>query len=338
MATRHFHRGGDLGGRPRPAHGGSVTLADARVTRVQRELEWFDAGSGRVECLAEISNECVRGAPDVRSLPTSANYARRARPHTGVAMPGTTREWITIPVPGKERKQWQIDVTFLSSSWRCIYGQGCQGVLTEPAPELVHGCCSYGAHASDKKDKDKVEKLAKKLTDAEWQHRKIGLKKGVWARAGKDEWRTRLHDDACIFLNRTDFAAGPGCALHLHALNTGKHFSETKPTVCWQLPLRAVERDEEDESTTTVLTEFGRDGWGDGGEEFAWWCTEAKEAFTGAEPVYKSMETELRMMLGDAIYEEVAKYLDARFAAASTPLPHPAEVPVSLGRTRIRRP
>ena len=27
-----------------------------------------------------------------------------------------------------------------------------------------------------------------------------------------------------------------------------------------------------------VLSEFGRSGWGEGGEEFAWWCTEAPEA------------------------------------------------------------
>ena len=160
------------------------------------------------------------------------------------------------------------------------------------------------------------------------------MKKGVWKKVGKDEYRTRLHKDACVFLNRPDFAAGPGCALHLHALNTGKHFSETKPTVCWQLPLRAVEREEEDESTTTVLTEFGRDGWGEGGEEFGWWCTEAKEAFTGAEPVYKSMEAELRAMLGDDVYEQVVKYLDSRLASGAAPVPHPAEVPVTMGRTR----
>jgi hypothetical protein len=252
---------------------------------------------------------------------------------------GATREWITIPVPGKERKQWQIDITFMCSSWRCIFGQGCQGVLTEPAAELVHGCCSYGAHASDKKDREKIDKLAKKLSDEEWQFRPIGMKKGVWAHVGKEEWRTRLHDDACVFLNRPGFAAGPGCALHLYAMNQGVHFSETKPTVCWQLPLRAIEREEEDESTTTILTEFGRDGWGEGGEEFAWWCTEAHEAFTASEPVYKSMEPELRMMLGDAIYEELAKYLDARLETGGPPpLPHPAEVPVTLGRTRIRRP
>ena len=122
-------------------------------------------------------------------------------------------------------------------------------------------------------------------------------------------------------------------------MNTGKHFSETKPTVCWQLPLRAVDRDEEDESVTSVLTEFGRDGWGEGGEEFAWWCTEANEAFTGGEPVYKSMEPELRKMLGDAVYEEVVEvHGHPARPRARRRMPHPAEVKVSLGRTRVRRP
>ena len=69
-------------------------------------------------------------------------------------MTAPSREWVTIPVPGKERKQWQIDVTFLMSSWRCIFGQGCQGVLTEPASEMIEGCCSYGAHESEVKVKD----------------------------------------------------------------------------------------------------------------------------------------------------------------------------------------
>jgi hypothetical protein len=253
-------------------------------------------------------------------------------------MTAASREWITIPVPGKDKKQWQIDVTFLASSYRCIFGQGCQGVLTEPAADLVQGCCSYGAHANDKKDQEKITKLAKKLTDDEWQFRNVGMKKGVWAKVGKDDYRTRLVDDACVFLNRPGFAAGPGCALHVHAQNHGKHFVDTKPIVCWQLPIRTIDRDEEDESITTVLTEFGRDGWGEGGEEFAWWCTEAKEAFTGAEPVYKSMEAELRATLGDDVYEQVCKYMDTRVSGAAPPLPHPAEVPVTLGRTRIRRP
>ena len=199
-------------------------------------------------------------------------------------MTAPSREWVTIPVPGKERKQWQIDVTFLMSSWRCIFGQGCQGVLTEPAPELIQGCCSYGAHESEKKVKEHVEKLAKRLGDDEWQFKSVGLKKGVWANAGKDEWRTRLHQDACVFLNRPGFEAGPGLraapARAEHAASTSPRPSPRCAGSCRCAPF---DRDEEDDSSvTSVLTEFGRDGWGEGGEEFAWWCTEAPEAFTGA--------------------------------------------------------
>ena len=249
-------------------------------------------------------------------------------------MTSPNREWVTIPCRGKERKRWQIDITFLASSWECIFGNGCQGVLPEPAAELVQGCCSYGAHASDKKDRDHVERVAKSLTANEWQFRKKGRERGVLAKVAKNEWRTRLVDDACIFLNRPGCGTGPGCALHVHAMNKGVHFSETKPTVCWQLPLHAEEQEQEDGSTTVVLSEFARDGWGEGGEEFAWWCTEAPEAFTGATRVYQSMEAELRLMMGDEVYEELVKYLDARVDSGAPPLQHPAEVPVKLGRTR----
>ena len=229
-----------------------------------------------------------------------------------------------------------FDVTFLTSRWTCIFGNGCQGVLTEPAAELNTGCCSYGAHASDKKDRDHVERVAKRLTDAEWQFRDKGKKRGVWAKVGKAEWRTRLVDDACIFLNRNGFPAGPGCALHVHAINKGVHFSKTKPTVCWQLPLHAEENEQDDGSITVVLSEFARDGWGEGGQEFAWWCTEAPEAFTGATRVYQSMEAELRAMMGDEVYDELARYLDAHIASQVPPLTHPSEVPVTLGRARKR--
>ena len=56
-----------------------------------------------------------------------------------------------------------FDVTFLESKWTCIFGNGCQGVLTGPTPELVQGCCSYGAHFTDEKDRRRVEKAAQSV-------------------------------------------------------------------------------------------------------------------------------------------------------------------------------
>ena len=53
-----------------------------------------------------------------------------------------------------------------------------------------------------------------------------------------------------------------------------------KPEVCWQLPIRRID-DEQEDGGVTRLTEFARDGWGEGGDDFAWWCTEAPESVRG---------------------------------------------------------
>lgn len=247
------------------------------------------------------------------------------------------REWVTFADPHEEGRRWQLDVTFLGSRYRCIFGDGCQGILEERRPELVRGCCSYGAHFADATDRDRVVRLAKKLGPDEWQLRDVGRRRGVVASTGPRSWRTRVIDGGCIFLNRPGFEAGPGCALHLHAQRAGRHFVETKPEVCWQLPLRRIDHEEEDGSVTSVVTEFGRSGWGEGGEDFAWWCTEAPEAFDAAEPLYRTMEAELRATIGDRVYEEAVAYLDARLAAGPPRVRHPSEVPVELVTSRRRR-
>ena len=257
-------------------------------------------------------------------------------------MSGPTREWVTFDDPNEEGRRWQIDVTFLLSGWQCIFGCGCQGVLTEPAAEMIQGCCSYGAHFSDRKDRDFVVRTAKLLTEDDWQFAAVARKKGIYAKCGKDddgkqEWRTRLVDDACIFLNRPDFEGGAGCALHLHAMRTGKHHSDVKPEVCWQLPLRRIDEEQEDGSVVSTLTEFAREGWGEGGDDFAWWCTEAPEAFTGAEPVYVSLGVELSKMLGARLYAQVVAYLDERRTSELRPVSHPAQTLVTLGATRRER-
>jgi hypothetical protein len=244
-----------------------------------------------------------------------------------------TREWVTFADPREEGRNWQIDVTYLASHYNCIFGQGCQGVLTAPTPELVQGCCSYGAHYSDKADRKRTERAAKKLPAELWQYRDNGRAKGV-SIGKEDGGRTRVVDGACIFLNRPGFATGPGCAFHFYAEQTGDHFLELKPEVCWQVPIRREDREEDDGTVTSILTEFGRDAWGDGGQEFAWWCTEAPEAFTGAKPLYKSSEAEFRAILGDDLYASVAAYLDQRLADRRPPVAHPAERPVKL----IRKP
>src|SRR5438132_1172043 len=139
-----------------------------------------------------------------------------------------THEWVSFEDPGEERT-WVFDVTFMLSHWGCIFGRGCQGVLTEPAAALVHGCCSYGPHFGHPSD--------------------------------------RRH-------------------------------------------------------------------WGAGGDEFAWWCTESPEAFTEAEPVYKTLRDELVALTSQQAYDMLSRYLDKHTNGSPRPLPHPAERPVTFVRKK----
>ena len=85
-------------------------------------------------------------------------------------------EWVSFE--SDDGETYVFDVTFLTSAWTCIFGQGCLGVLDGPAPELVHGCCLYGAHFSDKLDVKRVRKAIKLLTSETWQFKKKAKKLG----------------------------------------------------------------------------------------------------------------------------------------------------------------
>jgi hypothetical protein len=238
------------------------------------------------------------------------------------SIPDDAHEWVSFDDPEEDRT-WVFDVTFLLSSWTCIFGAGCQGVLTGPAPEMEQGCCSYGAHFTDTADRKRVEAAAKKLTPEQWQFHRQGHQRGVTKRLPDGDWGTRLVQDACIFLNRPGFDGGAGCALHRAALEKRQRPLDWKPDVCWQLPLRRDEDEGADGHVTTTVGEWKRRHWGAGGEEFHWWCTEAPEAFTAREPVYRTMRDELRSMVGARVYRMLTAYLDERAATKAVPLPHP---------------
>jgi len=229
-------------------------------------------------------------------------------------------EWASFDVDGTT---YLFDLTFLTSNWTCIFGQGCPGVLTGPAPELEQGCCSYGAHFTGKDDRKRVARLAATLQPHEWQfHDESAEAGGPIHKNDEGEWVTRLHDDACIFLNRPGFAGGPGCALHQAAVSRGERFMDWKPDVCWQLPLRLEQKVDENDHTTNVLREWKRRDWGEGGAEFHWWCTDDPAAFVGSRPVYEELHDEVVEMVGEVAFQTLVDHVGRR--PTEQLLPHPA--------------
>jgi len=237
-------------------------------------------------------------------------------------------EWLSFEDPDEDRT-WIFDVTFLMSPYTCIYGRGCQGVLTGPAPEMEQGCCSYGAHFTDDDDQRRVEKFAAKLTAKQWQFKSVADRRGYIASEPGGTTRTRLHQGACIFLNRPGFPGGAGCALHRAALEKGRSPMKFKPDVCWQLPLRRVDSTDEVGHVTSTVREWKRRDWGEGGAEFHWWCTESPEAFVAHEPVYTGMRDELIGLVGRAVYDQFVAAMEER--PSRTNLPHPT---LRIGRDR----
>ena len=214
-----------------------------------------------------------------------------------------------------------FDATFLRSNWNCIWGNGCQGVLTEDATDLNQGCCSYGAHFIDAADVQTVVDSSARLSPYQWQFHATGTADG-WTDTEEDGTvTTRVVDGACIFLNRPGFAGGEGCALHSAALVVGERPLDWKPDVCWQLPLRLHEDTDAHGHVTSTLREWKRRDWGEGGAEFHWWCTESSDAFIGSAPAYRTLRDEIIEFTGQRVYDMLVKQLEKQ---RSTPLPHPA--------------
>ena len=236
------------------------------------------------------------------------------------------RSWVEFTDPDDSDQVYRCDLTWLTSSWTCIFGQGCAGIY---AGRPDDGCCTLGAHFSDKDDARRVKSFAKGMTADDWQFRAEGRRNG-WTERDEDGARkTRVYEGACIFLNRPGFPGGAGCALHGYALRRGLHPLEAKPDVCWQLPLRrtfrTVERPDGTSYLETSIGEYDRRGWGPGGHDLDWYCTGNTEAHVGREPVYVSNRPELVALMGEVAYAELARHCEKRLAARTTVAPHPAD-------------
>jgi hypothetical protein len=248
-------------------------------------------------------------------------------PPSRSTIPDDVHEWISFEDPEEDRT-WIFDATFLMSNWTCIYGRGCPGVLTEAAPELEEGCCSYGAHFTGEDDRANVEARLVELTDDEWQYRRAAAKRGGAIYVNRQgETVSRVVDGACIFLNRPGHPSGAGCALHQAAVRRGQSILHWKPEVCWQAPLRRHDETDVYGHVTSTVREWKRRDWGPGGHEFHWWCTDAVDdanAFIGHRPVHEACREELVEMCGAAPVDLFLRLVQAREAAGTTWLPHPA--------------
>jgi hypothetical protein len=255
------------------------------------------------------------GLGTVQVVPDPAPHHAQA----GAAVPDETpldiaRSWIEFPDPATPpdavpSQVFRADLTWLTSSWTCIYGRGCQGIYADRPDD---GCCTLGAHFSGTDDEERVSEWVSRLGRKTWQRISVG--EGAWTEVDEEGARkTRVVDGACIFLNDPGFDR-PGCALHHLAAKEKVSFVETKPDVCWQLPIRrtyrTVERPDGTSYLEVTLTEYDRRGWGEGGHNLDWYCSANPKAHVGAQPVYLACAAELTELIGEQAYAELTMYCE----------------------------
>lgn len=247
------------------------------------------------------------------------------------------RAFVEFVNPDDVDEVFRCDLTWLTSSYMCIFGQGCRGIYADSADT---GCCTLGAHFSDEADEKRVAAYVAQLTPDQWQfHPGRKVRRKDWVEVDEDGERKTLAIEVdgqrgCVFHNRTDFApatgqGGAGCALHGLALQQGRNPLETKPDVCWQLPLRrtfrTVERQDGSSYTEVSIGEYDRRGWGPGGHDLDWYCSGNTEAHVAVEPVYLTHRPELEALMGEAGYAELARHCEAHVRSRSALALHPAD-------------
>ncbi|MBT8240362.1 MAG: hypothetical protein KJN63_03965 [Acidimicrobiia bacterium] len=264
---------------------------------------------------------------------TSVQDAVR-HPHPDITPPGEVPEpdghrWVAIN--DDDGDIWMFDVTYLLSRHHCIYGKGCPGIDVEPDHTETLGCCVHGAYFVDSDDLKDTFTHVRRLTDDDWQFKSVADRRtkgkgkkasthGAFVQLETGEWTTRVHNDACIFLNRHDHPGGAGCALHSTALRNGERPMDWKPDVCWQVPIRMDVHTDDNERDTVFIRGWERHDWGGGGADFHWWCEEEPEAYTAPQPVYVTSKDELIGFVGHDIYQALADKLDELQNQTVTPV------------------
>ncbi|WP_172607387.1 hypothetical protein [Corynebacterium renale] len=253
--------------------------------------------------------------------------------------PDFPREWIEFPDPEDPQRVYSIDITWLESYWNCAFGTPeCQGI-NFAQPDV--GCCGHGAFLSDDSDRENLYQSVQKMPAKYWQLRPEGpldddMTWLEWDELENEDGdmepalKTKVVDGGCIFANRAGWATGHGCALHQWAMDEGIKITVAKPEVCWQVPLSREDewevRGDGEDILRTTIGQYDRRQWGDGGLWFDWWCTDAPACHTATKPLWQTMETELRTLMGDAAYDVLADLLRRRAERGGGATVHPASV------------
>lgn len=242
------------------------------------------------------------------------------------------KETITISVAEDE---YVLDVPTLTSNYRCIYGEGCQGTSTRsdsprnhtPEDNSVTGCCrtsvifqmSDGQVEPDQLGvEDSPARIAKWVDLLEedetqnWSQVQDGWYRDNYSEAHPNPEhpaRVRTIKGNCIFLNTEMDNGKTGCALYHLAQRLDMDPALTRPIACSVVPSDLFEIGDTPEGGTRYLVTI-RPHWFGWFSPDGYWCTKDPAAFSGTQAAYQTLEQEFRVRMGDTEYQEMKRALD----------------------------
>jgi hypothetical protein len=261
-------------------------------------------------------------------------------------------ETLTVRHGGDE---YILDVVALTSNYRCIYGEGCQGTTPPsgegdgqhlPADKSVTGCCRTAVRyrrataevtdetAAAEDSPRRVQPYVDALRPDEAQHYDE-IAAGRWYREevdGDGRWKaaSTTVEGNCVFLNTEMDNGRTGCALYHLAGRLGLDPRETRPFACHTTPLELYSVGNADDGTGRRLLVTLRPHWFGWFDPDGYFCTNDPAAFSGTSPVYLRMASELSMLLGPAAHAAIRGALDQVMAERGERLRRSWGTPVAL--------
>ena len=240
-------------------------------------------------------------------------------------------EWISFE-DDHEQRTWVFDATFLRSNWSCIYGAGCKGVLDARRHRARPGLLQLRRPLRRRRRRADRARRARPARAAPLAEPQEGPQQGRPRDRGRRHQdprrRRRVHLPQPARLRRRRRLR----AAHRRARGRRAATSTGSPTCAGSCRCASSTTPTTTATSPRRLREWKRRDWGEGGDEFHWWCTESDDAFVGGAPVYQYLRDEIIEMVGQAAYDQMV--IAARTPAVD-PAPPPRHPPLSRAPTVV---
>ena len=244
------------------------------------------------------------------------------------------RAFVEFVDPADPDQVFKCDLTWLTSNYMCIFGQGCQGIYKE-SPDT--GCCTLGAHFADKGDEKRVAAYVDQLTPELWQfhpdRKKVRRKDWVETderrrpqdAGGRGRRPVGVHLPQPHRLRRSAPAAP---CTHWRCSRAG---TRSRPSRTCAGSCRSAVRSAPSSARTTRRTPRSRSASttaaaGVRGATTSTGTAPATPRPTSASSrVYVTNAPELTELMGEAAYAELARHCEAHLRSRSALALHPAD-------------